>query len=288
MNAEHDKSKVIDVFADVDSHRVTAAIIKKHSTNRRDIRDVAIEGLDLSGCKKILELGCGFGFFTESLKGKVSPDAHVTGVDIVGGYASAFKDACNRAEIAGKFIASDVSVIRDFGACSFDLVICSYSLYFFPHIVEEISRILNDHGVLVAMVHNSYSMRELVAFARDVLVENGMIDRNTKLHIESVISSFSSDNGYEILKPWFDDIRKKKYENTLVFKPGDIYSLIEYFRFKWPFFLSTVPVQDVARAFDLFEVHFQKYFNLSTDGFIITKDDTVFICSNPIYRKKSP
>ncbi len=194
-------------------------------------------------------------------------------------------EACGRAEVAGKFISSDVSVIQDFGDRFFDLVICSYSLYFFPHIVGEISRILNAHGVLVATVHNSYSMKELVSFARDVFIRNGMIDRDAKLHIESVISSFSSENGYEILRPWFGDIRQKKYENTLMFEPGDIYSLIEYFRFKWPFFLSAIPVQDVARAFDLFEIHLQKYFNLSRDGFAITKDDTVFVCSKPIERK---
>ena len=288
MNADYSSSNVIDVFADVDSHRVTAEIIKKHSTNRRDIRDVALEGLDLSGCREILELGCGFGFFTESLKGKVSPDAHVTGVDIVEGYAPAFIDACSRAEIAGKFIPSDVSVIRDFGDRFFDLVICSYSLYFFPHIVEEISRILNERGVLVATVHNKYSMGELISFARDVLMENDMIDRGTKLHIESLISSFSSENGYEKLSPWFEHIRQKNYKNTLRFEPGDIYSLIEYFRFKWPFFLSTIPVQDVARVFDLFEIHLQKYFNLSRDGFTISKNDTAFICSKPVYRKKNP
>ena len=285
MHADYRTSKVIDVFADVDSHRVTAAIIKKHSTNRCDIREVALEGLDLSGCVEILELGCGFGFFTESLKGKLPPNAHITGIDIVEGYAPAFMEACDRAGINGRFIPADVSVIHDFGDRLFNLVISSYSLYFFPHIVGEISRILNANGVFVATVHNSHSMKELVGFARDVLIENGMISRGTKLHIESIISSFSSYNGYEILKPWFRDIQRKKYENTLVFKPGDIYSLIEYFRFKWPFFLSAIPVEDVARAFDLFEIHLQKYFNMSRNGFAVTKDDTVFVCSEPIERK---
>ncbi|MBN2255743.1 MAG: class I SAM-dependent methyltransferase [Deltaproteobacteria bacterium] len=286
MNVDNHDHKIIDVFGDVDSHRVTAEIIRTHSTNRRDIRDVALEGLDLSSARKILELGCGFGFFTESLKGRVSPDARITGIDVVEGYSSAFMEACARAEIGGTFIHGDVSVIRDFEESSFDAVICSYSLYFFPHIIGEIARILNDRAVLVATVHNGNSMKEFVDFARDVLIENGIIDRGTTLHIESLITSFSSENGCELLRPWFGDIRRKTYENTLVFEPVDMYLLMEYFRFKRPFFLSALSARDVARVFDLFEIHLQRYFNRSRNGFSITKDDTIFICSRPMYQRE--
>jgi len=64
-----------------------------------------------------------------------------------------------------------------------------------------------------------------------------------------------------------------------------MYSLMEYFRFKWPLFLSSLSPRDVARAFDLFEVYLQRHFNLIRDGFRITKDDTIFVCSKPRYRR---
>ncbi len=278
-------NKIIDVFSDIDSHRVTAEIIRKHSTNRQDIRDVALEGLDLFHARKILELGCGFGFFTESLKGRVSPGARIIGIDVVEGYRDVFMETCARAGIDGTFIHGDASVIRDFEDRSFDAVICSYSLYFFPHIIGEVARIADENAFLVATVHNGDSLKELVDFTRGMLVENGMIDREAVFPIEALITSFSSENGYELLEPWFGGIIRKTFENTLVFEPGDMYSLMEYFRFKWPLFLSDLSPRDVARAFDLFEVYLQRHFNLIRDGFRITKDDTIFVCSKPRYRR---
>jgi hypothetical protein len=34
-------------------------------------------------------------------------------------------------------------------------------------------------------------------------------------------------------------------------------------------------------VFDLFEMELQQYFTRDRTDFIITKDDTIFICSNP-------
>lgn len=285
MDVDDHNDKIIDVFGDVDSHLVTAEIIRTHSTNRRDIREVALEGIDLSKAGEILELGCGFGFFTESLKGRVAPGACVTGVDVVKGYETAFLEACARAELTGTFVHGDASLIGDFEDRSFDAAICSYSLYFFPYIIDEIARVLNDQAVFIATVHNGNSMRELVDFAREMLVEHGMIEQGAILHIESLISSFSSENGDELLRPWFGHVRRKAYENSLVFTAGDMYLLMEYFRFKWPLFLSPLPPQAVATVLDLFEVHLQRYFNRRRDGFSITKDDTIFICFKPRHTK---
>jgi ubiquinone/menaquinone biosynthesis C-methylase UbiE len=272
--------KIAEVFIDVDAHRFTADIVKQHSTNRADVREVALGGLDLAPCKDILELGCGFGFFTEMLKGRLHADAVVTGVDIVPGYESSYLKVCEAAGIKCRFTSSGALVVKDYRDRSFDLAICSYCLYFFPEIVPEIARVLRKGGRLVTTVHNKENMSELVSFAKDVLVRGGILDKEIILPIESFISSFSSENGCEILSGWFQDIQVVHYENTLVFKPGDIYSLIEYFRFKWPFFVSAI-TDNVEMVFDLFEMQLQQYFTRDRTDFIITKDDTIFICSNP-------
>jgi len=277
--------KIAEVFVDVDAHRFTADIIKQHSTNRVDVREVALENLDLTQCRDILELGCGFGFFTEVLRGRVDADAIITGVDIIEGYELAFLKACDTAGIRGHFISSGASAVKAYRDRSFDLVICSYSLYFFPEIVADIARVLREEGFLVAIVHNKKNMSELMNFAKKVLVRGGIVENEIKLPIESFIKSFSSENGYDILSRWFEDIKTTHYDNTLVFKPGDIYSLIEYFRFKWPFFLSTV-TDDVETVFDLFEMQLQQYFTRDRTDFRITKDDTIFVCSKPCNKRR--
>ena len=277
--------KIAEVFVDVKAHRFTADIVKRHSTNRSDVREVALEGLDLTQCRDILELGCGFGFFTEALKGRLHADAVITGVDIVPGYESSYLEVCEKVGVKGRFTSTGASVVKNYGDRSFDLVICSYCLYFFPEIVSDIARILRKEGFLVATVHNKKNMSELMNFAKDVFVRGGLADNEIKLPIESFIRSFSSENGYGILSNWFEDIHETHYGNTLVFKPGDIYSLIEYFRFKWPFFVSTVTNQ-VEKVFDLFEIQLQQYFTLDRKDFIITKDDTIFVCSKPYNRRR--
>ena len=76
-------SLLANVFKDAKKHQEIAGIIKDHLQPKTDIRQLALDGLDLSSSKRILDLGCGFGFFTEALKGRVSNDAIITGVRMV-------------------------------------------------------------------------------------------------------------------------------------------------------------------------------------------------------------
>lgn len=284
-NDNNNKSKVIEVFIDVEAHRFTADIIKRHSTNQNDIREIALEGLDLQWCRNILELGCGFGFFTEALKGKVHPEAVVTGVDIIRDYEPLFLEVCERIGVGGNFLSSEAaSIVKDFEDETFDLVICSYSLYFFPEIVPDISRVLNGNGLLIATVHNQQNMGELVRFAKSVLGGNRKLKQDEKLPIQVLISKFSSENGYEILSSWFQNVRSVDYTNTLIFEPGDMDLLMEYLRFKCPFLLAATP-DNMEITFDLLKIHLQKYFSRTKSSFTISKDDTIFVCSGPSHER---
>jgi len=62
-------------------HETVSAILRQRSTNKSDVREVALRDLDLSSAKSILDLGCGFGFMEESLATRVAPDARFVGVD---------------------------------------------------------------------------------------------------------------------------------------------------------------------------------------------------------------
>jgi len=182
MKADNNR-KIAEVFVDVDAHRFTADIVRRHSTNRADVRKVALEGLDLTQCKDILEFGCGFGFFTEALKGRAHANAVVTGVDIVKGYELPYLNVCETAGIKCRFTSSGASVVKDYRDRSFDLAICSYCLYFFPEIVPDIARVLRKGGLLVTTVHNKENMSELVRFAKDVLVRGGILKKEVILKI---------------------------------------------------------------------------------------------------------
>ena len=273
------KAKIIEVFTDVRAHREIADLIRKHSTNKNDVREVAIDGLNLSDCREILDLGCGFGFFTEMLKGRVHPQAIVTGVDVVGGYERVFLDTCMEAGFVGRFLGGSSSLIKKLPVRSFDLILCSYALYFFADLIPAISRILNENGTFIAITHDRNNMGELISATKDVLARNTML-KEKKLPLETIISQFSSENGMNLLAPWFGRVKTVDYFNSLVFRPEDSLKITEYVHFKSPFLLSGTDYE-IEWVVKLLSVQFQQASFLK-EGFTISKNDRIFVCTLPL------
>jgi ubiquinone/menaquinone biosynthesis C-methylase UbiE len=274
------QSKIIEVFTDVRAHRVIADLIRKHSTNKNDVREVAVDGLNLSDCREILDLGCGFGFFTEMLGGKVHPHAVVTGVDVVSGYERVFLETCRKAGLEGRFLEGRASVIKKLPVRSFDLILCSYALYFFTDLIPAISRILTANGLFVAITHDRNNMKELISLTKDVLARNNML-KEKKLPLEKIISQFSSENGMTLLAPWFGQVKTLDYFNSLAFRPEDNLKITEYFLFKSPFLLSGIDYE-MEWVVQLLSMQFLQD-SFLRDGFTISKNDRIFLCTLPLH-----
>jgi len=157
-----DKNQISRIFRDARKHQRIGQIIRRFSTNKDDIRQTALKNLDLSDRRNVLELGCAFGAFTEALKGRLHPRAKITGLDMLAEYESFFLDACRRAGYTGEFSAGGVEQIIKYPTASYDLIICSYALYFFPDLIEDIARILAGDGFFITITHSEADMRELV------------------------------------------------------------------------------------------------------------------------------
>lgn len=279
MRKKVSKSKVIQVFTDVRAHRVIADLIRKHSTNKNDVREVAIDGLNLGDCREILDLGCGFGFFSEFLQGRVHQHAVVTGVDVVGGYKKVFLETCRAAGLEGRFLEGSASLIKKLPVRAFDLILCSYALYFFADIIPAISRILTAEGIFITITHDRNNMKELISVTKDILARNNML-KEEMLPLEKIVSQFSSENGMNLLAPWFGQVKTIDYFNSLVFRPEDILKITEYFLFKHPFLLTGTDYE-MEWVIQLLSLEFQQGSFLK-DGFTISKDDRIFICTLPL------
>lgn len=280
-----ERVRIQKVFDDVRAHRRIADLIRRFSTNKRDVRRVAAEVLDLRGCRSILDVGCAFGSFAKSLRGRVHPGAAITGVDVIEAYEPLFLDACRQAGMQGRFFPGGVSVLKTFPDRSFDLVLCSYALYFFPEAVGDIARLLIPEGTFIAITHHRRNAGELIELTKDILRTAGTYHEK-ELPFETIIGRFSSESGEALLSPWFGEIRTIDYLNALVFPPADVPHLLEYFRFKSPlYFMGTGMDEEtlLSRIGD----HLHRL-SMGEGGLTVSKDDRIFICRSPGKRENRP
>lgn len=280
-----DKKKIHQVFRDVQKHQRIETLIRQFSSNKGDIRLTALNQTDLTNCRDVLELGCAFGSFTEALKGRLHPGATITGLDIVAEYEPFFLEACRRAGYPGKFSSAGVHSVKKYPDRSFDLIICSFALYFFVEMIPEIARVLKKDGTFITITHDQCNMQELIHITRNTLKEHHLLADNHLLPIEVIVQQFSAENGETLLRPYFGQVRKLNFKNSLVFQPWDIYFFIDYYQFKSPFFL----VGTDAENNNIVNKLLHKLQDIGAQNKVITmcKDDAIFICSHPRFLKET-
>ncbi|HOF74484.1 MAG TPA: class I SAM-dependent methyltransferase [Syntrophales bacterium] len=277
-----EQEQIHRVFDKVQAHRRIAELIRRFSTNRRSVHETALEGLDLRECRQILDLGCAFGLFTEKLGGRVSPEAVVTGVDVIETYEPLYLEACRRAGIRGRFFSEGASVLGTFEDGSFDLILCSYALYFFPGAIPDIARLLRGEGVFVAITHHRQNAGEMISLIKGILDARGQYHERD-LPVEVITGRFSAENGEALLKPWFARIDTIDFPNRLVFPSRDVERVLEYFRFKSPLYFADTGL-DPGAVIPAVSERIRQVAS-GQRGITITKDDRIFICAQPSGRQ---
>jgi SAM-dependent methyltransferase len=249
-------------------HQAAADIIRRNSTNPIDIREAALDGLDLSQVEHVLDLGCGFGFFAEVLARRVSAQARLVGIDAIEGNRQAFLSRVQSAGRIARFVQAEVNAILPFESASFDVVASSYSLYFFAEALPEVARVLRPDGWFLAVTHNRDSFRELFR----------LVDLPTKgAPLYDLIERFSSENGGVLLEQCFDHVERIPYINTLRFSAERLDDLISYFRFKMPLLCVGAPGGALDEQLRI-SAHAQ--FQCGNE-IRVEKNDMIFRCRGP-------
>jgi ubiquinone/menaquinone biosynthesis C-methylase UbiE len=193
---------------------LTRYIIKTYSTNKADIRDVALKDIDLSSYERVLELGCGYGFFSEKLAKRLHRNAVIIGIDLVEQNREPFLNSVATSDYRGEFIRNDASIIQTMADSSFDLIVTSYSLYFFPHLIGEIARILKDGGLFIAITHSKNSLSEALVFLPQCIQSMGF-EQPGEIMIHRLFASFSAEDGREKLESSFNSVERIDFDNRL-------------------------------------------------------------------------
>lgn len=267
------------IFTDTTQHKAVAEIIRNHSTNRLDVRTVALDSLQLNSSKVVLDIGCGFGFFTLALKDRLNFGSKILGIEFCENYKISYLESCKMAGIQGEFSPSDEKTIKTITTDSIDLVICSYALYFFPEIIPEISRVLKSSGIFVVITHSENHLTEAISFVNETLDVIGT-QRPDSLPCQNLIANFNNKNGYRLLSKCFGQVEEIEYHNSLRFEISDFKDLEKYLRFKQPYYIPNY-LDNKNKVFDKMINSLHVYLQ-SGNHFNITKDDTIFICKEPL------
>ena len=252
-------------------HENASAIIKRHSTNQHDVRQEALAGLDLSEVRDVLELGCGFGFMAEEVARRVNAGARVVGVDACTANEDTFVARVAATGRQATFVNAVIDATLPFVSESFDLVVASYSLYFFPGILGEVCRVMRDGALLLAVTHSENCCHDLMAAA-------GFGGESPLLRL---VRRFSAENGMDKLSPWFADVDVVQYPNSLRFENGEVEDLLTYLRFKLPLAFS---VSDSGPELPAFVEPTLRAAMERQNVLIVHKDDAIFRCRRPTCR----
>lgn len=279
---------ITKTYKAVSEHIDTRGYIRRYSENREDIRDVALRGLDVRDVQKALDLGCSYGFFTEKLVRYLGREADITGIDLIEeGNRESFLRILREEGLAGRFIAGRADHIRAMADGSFDLVVASYSLYFFPHLIGDISRILKPDGIFIALTHTEDSLKELIGL---IPLSNAGGDTLREPAISRLFRVFSMENGEVRLKEHFGTIERIPYLNKLVFPYENIEDCYDYVSKKRNLIFKEVRDTDPQRLDGIMEEFFRRIQSCARQNRVleITKDDCVFRCRDPLWHGSRP
>jgi SAM-dependent methyltransferase len=250
---------VVDVTKSYSNHTMHAevgGVIRTHSENQTDIRSIAKRMIEWKKVQRVIDLGCGYGWFEEALEENTEL---IVGVDYLIENADPFIQNAKKTAKEARFITCRLPSAIDFPSGYFDLVVCAYSLYFFPAILPEVKRILRDGGSFIVITHSETMLEEGKRF---------FDFRN----LRTVIEEFSAENGEAILRKHFQHITSVDYRNSLIFHQGNEKDLALYIDFKREF-IGKDADPDLVRETMLQEL-------IAKGEFRLNKNDRIFLVKN--------
>ena len=149
---------------------------------------------------------------------------------------------------------------------SFDLVIANHVLFYsndLDQTLREIRRVLKPEGTFAASTYGAKHMKEITQLVQEFNPE-------IRLAAENLYDQFGLENGGIILKPYFDSVISRRYEDSIEISEAD--PLISYI-------LSCHGNQN-RLLLDHYKEFHEYVEKKVTDGFHITKDAGVFLAGD--------
>lgn len=172
-----------------------------------------LKHLHLRGDERLLDVGCGPGWYVEPLR-KQADGIKYQGIDLFPGTLERHPALDSVSQAQAQHLP--------FGQSQFDVVMANHLLFHIPDAegtIEEFRRVLKPNGVIVAATNSLQSMPEFQALFRRALVLLGLPSREHAQILMPPHIGFALENGTQLFARQFYAVVRYELPGTLVF-PG--------------------------------------------------------------------
>jgi SAM-dependent methyltransferase len=134
-----------------------------------------VEGLALKGSERVYEAGCGTGYATALIAGRLADPSQMTAVDLSEGMLGQARLRVDTAGLGGiQFVLGDALEHLAAGPSSYDLIFSSWVLGYIPlgPFFTAAHKALAKGGCLAFVVHRQGSPRQVLDIFQELAVEN--------------------------------------------------------------------------------------------------------------------
>lgn len=236
-----------------------------YSHNKQGWFPWIFENCNIKPGTKVLEIGCGDGYFWKENFNSIPKDINIVLSDKSKGMLADTKRNIGTKDTRFNFECFECENIP-YQDDTFDLITANHVLFYCTDIdkaCSEIRRVLKPSGTFICSTYGSDHMKEI-----NQLVTS--FDDRISLSKENLYNIFGRENGKEILENHFNCVNWKKYDDYLLV--NDAEPIISYVMS-----CHGNQTQYILDRYKEFEIYVSKSI---LNGLKITKDAGIFICNN--------
>ena len=261
MNSLTNANVLASQYGTSDKLNTRISIHDKYSTNKQGFGNWITEHYRIPEGASVLELGCGTGDMWKGKHDLISRCSRLVLSDFSEGMVNKTKETL-AAESGIEYLAVDIQSIP-FPDHTFDVVIANMMLYHVPDLAKglsEVRRVLKEGGSFYCATYGENGMMEYIG---SLFTDYGVGT--------SINTNFTLQNGKEALIPFFTDVEKDLYEDSLAVT--EVEDLVDYiFSLSGMTDLRSLP-RDTVRS--VLASHMK-------DGVLtVPKEYGMFVCRSP-------
>lgn len=263
IKMSNDDSSIVEHYKNAKNLNVRISLHDKYSHNKQGWFPWLFQQIDFSKINRLLEVGCGNGKLWKSNK----IDLRNREIFISDSSQGMIDEV--RKSLGNNFncLVFDCEKIP-FKDNYFDAVVANHVLFYVYDLekaLKEISRVLNSNGIFYCSTYGSNHMKEINDLVSD-------FDSRIYLSQTKLYNVFGLDNGVDILKKHFKNVKMKLYDDYLIVDRSK--PIIDYI-------MSCHGNQNELLGLRLgeFKTYLDNIFN-KKGNIRITKEAGIFICDN--------